>query len=736
MEEGLEEMRAHLASFIVNLREYKEEKVVGKGAYGKVYLATNTRTGQRHAVKELFIDHLEGRQLKLFCREVQILAKCQSLFLLPFHGFTLSHPYSIVTEFIPNGSLYEALRHRQNSPTLTATNKTIIAMGIARGMMHLHELNIIHRDLKSLNILLDENLYPKICDFGIARFRGDANQLITQQIGTPHWMAPELFQGGAYDTRVDVYSYGIILWELISEDTPFKGRCPVQIMSAVCTMHERPVIPFGVPKELEELVRLCWAQTPEERPTFKMIYKLFHDKKVAFQGTNFDEVDKCIREIELDEERVRMKKGVEFPRVEERELLEVPSLIRESPQPKRTTITGLSEMPGQKVEFVVKMLRAMVHKSDNVIDEVTKHDLFKSLPFGDSKMFTVLYNLVFDMLKRKPASVPPAKIQVMIDANSNRSKELLSLIALMPKNEDTSDLLMRNWKVFVTEDASVLLMSILNEILSEELLQNHGKEYKDLMTKVFETTDRNILKAAYTLLLKHFDEQCVSPMLPKHLTMKGIGTAALLVLSRCKNVSLTEEHFHGLFRLGMRQEACQILTKAAKRLEYAQIIVSHSNLWLSAGKLNDESRLMVMYELTKHKELALSDSVLIQMCQCLDKCLSMERPPLGTVAIILKRMPIKPLVANYCESSGFTERFLKAATERNEYQTAVLFARTLSKFGIPKSFDILLDKVPSSDTETDMSAVPLVCAAGREKQLLHVRDENVVVNAIVTHHHE
>ena len=98
---------------------------------------------------------------------------------------------------------------------------------------------------------------------------------------------------------------GIILWEMLSEDTPFKGRCPVQIMNAVCTLHERPIMPIGVPKELDELVRLCWAQTPEERPTFKMIYKMFKEKKLAFAGTDFSAVDECVRRIEKAQEELK-----------------------------------------------------------------------------------------------------------------------------------------------------------------------------------------------------------------------------------------------------------------------------------------------------------------------------------------------------------------------------------------------------------------------------------------------
>ena len=119
MEEGWEEMREHLRDYIVDLSDFTQINTIGKGAFGKVYLAENNKTKEKYAIKELQFEHLEGRQLKLFCREVQILAKCHNLFLLPFRGFTLSFPYSIVTEFISNGSLYEALRHKPKAPSLS-----------------------------------------------------------------------------------------------------------------------------------------------------------------------------------------------------------------------------------------------------------------------------------------------------------------------------------------------------------------------------------------------------------------------------------------------------------------------------------------------------------------------------------------------------------------------------------------------------------------------------------------
>jgi serine/threonine protein kinase len=96
--------------------------------------------------------------------------KCNHPFLLPLCGFPSSRPFSIVTDFMSKSSLFQALHHRPDAPNLSGTQLTIITLGIASGMASLHSQEVIHRDLKSLNVLLDDRCYPRICDFGFARF--------------------------------------------------------------------------------------------------------------------------------------------------------------------------------------------------------------------------------------------------------------------------------------------------------------------------------------------------------------------------------------------------------------------------------------------------------------------------------------------------------------------------------------------------------------------------------------
>ncbi|KAH0793556.1 TKL family protein kinase [Histomonas meleagridis] len=275
-------------------------QMIGQGAYGQVFRAKHIPTGKICAVKKLFTEDIESKELVDFCREVEVLAQCDDLFLVPFYGWKPSIPLLIVTEYIPNGSLFGALRHRKGAPSLTPTQKTIIALGICKGMASLHSMGIIHRDLKSLNILLDKKLFPKICDFGTSRLTSESN-LMTKNVGTPHWMAPESFVSTNYTNKVDVYAFGIMMWEMLTETAPFQGKDGIQIAIAVSQNQERPAFPENTPSEIKQFINALWNQDPNKRPTFEQAYNAIATKKVMFPGTEPAAIDYVINEIKDDQ---------------------------------------------------------------------------------------------------------------------------------------------------------------------------------------------------------------------------------------------------------------------------------------------------------------------------------------------------------------------------------------------------------------------------------------------------
>ena len=270
---------------VVNLKHFEMLNLLGEGGFGEVWKVVHKPTGKICALKKLFVDKNDEDDrdlIDMYVREVQILAQCKHLFLLRLIGFSITKPYFIVTPYIKNGSLYDYVKSGSRKTPLEPTNLTIIAMGVAYGIMKLHKKGIIHRDLKSPNILLDDKLLPYICDFGISRSRSSK---MTMDIGTTYWMAPEQMESNDYNEKVDVYSYGCILYEMVSNKIPFEGETSYKAAAKIMA-GKRPKLKTRSHRLIQELMQQCWEHNPDDRPSMKRIFKKFVQKRLFFDGTD------------------------------------------------------------------------------------------------------------------------------------------------------------------------------------------------------------------------------------------------------------------------------------------------------------------------------------------------------------------------------------------------------------------------------------------------------------------
>jgi len=276
-------MPVHYQSWRMLHTDLKEVRIIGDGVSANVFYGFDSRNGNEVAIKKLKFPKLSGPKLTAFQREISVLATTSHPCLLKFIGATDTHPFCIVTEWMGGGTLYNEIHEGKK---LNPTQKTIAAYDIARGMQYLHSRHILHRDLKSLNVLFDNEGRAKICDFGFSRHMAD-NDMMTQNVGTPHWMAPELLiSTGNYSYKVDVYSYGIVLWEIVSGNAPFKGLDPTQIVAQVLTYNLRPSIPESVNLPLKSLITRCWDRIPDRRPSFDEIVRLFQTGQILIDGSD------------------------------------------------------------------------------------------------------------------------------------------------------------------------------------------------------------------------------------------------------------------------------------------------------------------------------------------------------------------------------------------------------------------------------------------------------------------
>jgi hypothetical protein len=213
-----------------------------------------------------------------------VLASVDHPTLLKFVGAVDSPPYAIVTEWMPGGTLYHDLHKTRR---LNPTQLTIAAVDIARGIEYLHARSIVHRDLKTLNVLLTDDGFARICDFGFSRHVRTSDAKMTGNVGTPHWMAPEVLAGsGVYDEKVDVYAFAIVLWELLVKKLPYTGMESTEIVAQVAMNDIRPPIPPTCPAPLRALIEICWLRDPTARPSFRQILEQMLSAGVVYPGGN------------------------------------------------------------------------------------------------------------------------------------------------------------------------------------------------------------------------------------------------------------------------------------------------------------------------------------------------------------------------------------------------------------------------------------------------------------------
>ncbi|XP_055803187.1 serine/threonine-protein kinase STY17-like [Solanum dulcamara] len=251
----------------IDIRLLKFENKVASGSFGDLY--KGTYCSQEVAIKVLKPENLNMDMVKEFSQEVFIMRKIRHKNVVQFIGACTRPPnLCIVTEFMTRGSIYTFLHKQRGAFKLPTLLK--VAIDVSKGMSYLHQNNIIHRDLKTANLLMDEHGVVKVGDFGVARVQTQTG-VMTAETGTYRWMAPEVIEHKPYDHKADVFSFGIVLWELLTGEIPYAYLTPLQAAIGVVQQGLRPTIPKSTHPKLAELLEKCWQQDPTQRPDFSEI---------------------------------------------------------------------------------------------------------------------------------------------------------------------------------------------------------------------------------------------------------------------------------------------------------------------------------------------------------------------------------------------------------------------------------------------------------------------------------
>ncbi|KAG7627588.1 Protein kinase domain [Arabidopsis thaliana x Arabidopsis arenosa] len=220
---------------------------------------------------------LGARLEKEFIVEATLLSRLSHPNVVKFVGVNTGN--CIITEYVPRGSLRSYL-HKLEQKSLPLEQLIDFGLDIAKGMEYIHSREIVHQDLKPENVLIDNDFHLKIADFGIA-CEEEYCDVLGDNIGTYRWMAPEVLKRIPHGRKCDVYSFGLLLWEMVAGALPYEEmKFAEQIAYAVIYKKIRPVIPTDCPAAMKELIERCWSSQTDKRPEFWQIVKVLeHFKK-------------------------------------------------------------------------------------------------------------------------------------------------------------------------------------------------------------------------------------------------------------------------------------------------------------------------------------------------------------------------------------------------------------------------------------------------------------------------
>lgn len=278
---------------IVNLSNFKIKENLGKDMFDDPYLIEEIKSGEKFIAKTP-IKNFKNKKDKIeLTQKLASYSKFDDPSILPLYGYSLAdfngnpNP-TIITKYMENQSVKEYIK---NAHCFPSSRKYLMIFGIAKGMEFLHSHQIIHRNLKPENILLDHLYLPHISDFYTSKISNSINS-IESDINILSYMAPEILTKKVITPKVDVYSFAIISYEIITESAPFPEIQNFVQLKNYLSQNKRPDLSKIDSERLRNLLSKCWSANPDDRPEFKDIVHTMREDKFWIEG-NVDFFQAC-----------------------------------------------------------------------------------------------------------------------------------------------------------------------------------------------------------------------------------------------------------------------------------------------------------------------------------------------------------------------------------------------------------------------------------------------------------
>jgi NIMA (never in mitosis gene a)-related kinase len=254
------------------MNNYNIIQEIGTGAHSKVYKVQ--KNGQLYAMKKISLKNISNNQKKYLLSELKILSEHNCQYIIKYYdSFVFDDSINYIMEYCAKGTLYGAIKNKQMPDDLIWKYFSQLCYSID----YLHKNKIIHRDLKSTNILIDGNDNIKLIDFGVSKILNDYMTYTKSFVGTPYSMSPEILRNVFYDCKVDVWALGIILYELTHKKMPFNCKTIEQLNQQI--LQGKYILNDSINSNFKGIIKRCLQTSPHKRIRLPEILKLSTVKK-------------------------------------------------------------------------------------------------------------------------------------------------------------------------------------------------------------------------------------------------------------------------------------------------------------------------------------------------------------------------------------------------------------------------------------------------------------------------
>lgn len=257
------------------MEKYRKIKTLGRGSFGAAILVRRVSDHEKFVLKRIDTSRMSAKEKQEVQVEIDVLSHLNSPCIVQYHEhFTHKKGTCIVMEYADGGDLSDQIDHAKNAGRYISEDAILNwFVQICMGLKHCHDRKILHRDLKSQNIFLTATGKVKLGDFGIARVLLATAEMASTVVGTPYYLSPEIVENKKYNSKSDIWSLGVVLYELAALQVPFSGSNLPQLVINI-TRGQFPPAPVHFSKQLHELINSMLKHDPKERPAIAQLLRL------------------------------------------------------------------------------------------------------------------------------------------------------------------------------------------------------------------------------------------------------------------------------------------------------------------------------------------------------------------------------------------------------------------------------------------------------------------------------